>query len=85
MDKFKTVSNIYNKMNHNYTRRDFIRNNSLIGKEVAILVNKHQSIGKYTVQWSDANLLSGMYLAKLKILPQNKTPVIVTKKVFLKK
>ena len=36
-----------------------------LGQEVAKLVNQHQSIGKYTVQFNASNLSSGIYIYKL--------------------
>lgn len=53
------------------------------GKEVAILVNERQSVGAYTVQWYGSNLPKGLYLVNLTILQQNRTPVMVTKKILL--
>ena len=36
-----------------------------IGQEVEVLVNQHQSIGKYTVQFNANNLPSGVYFYKI--------------------
>ncbi|MBU0561506.1 MAG: T9SS type A sorting domain-containing protein, partial [Bacteroidetes bacterium] len=36
-----------------------------LGQEVAKLVNQHQSVGKYSVQFNASNLPSGVYIYKL--------------------
>ena len=60
----------------------------ILGNEVATLVNKNQQPGNYEVEFSGANLSSGVYFYKLKILdPETslRQDFIQTKKMILMK
>ena len=54
---------------------------NLLGKEVAILVNKVQQPGKYTVQFSAHNLPSGVYFYKIRT---GKNKIKIRKMFYLK-
>jgi len=37
----------------------------LLGREVAVLINEEQPVGRYAVSWNAADMPSGMYICRL--------------------
>ncbi len=40
---------------------------NIVGEEIAVLVNKFQTRGNYSVEFNAANLSSGLYLYKIQV------------------
>jgi hypothetical protein len=57
------------RINYQISKDDFVtlKVYDIIGNEVATLINKEQSAGKYSVDFNAANLPSGVYLYRLQV------------------
>jgi hypothetical protein len=58
----------------------------ILGREVAMLVNKMEMAGTHTVNFEASNLTSGVYITRLKVQPQDGgRPIVQTLKIMLSK
>jgi hypothetical protein len=58
----------------------------LLGKEIAVLVNEKKAAGEYTLQWTPADLSSGVYVYRLQVeAPSGAEEFVETKKLVLMK
>jgi len=49
----------------------------VLGKEMAVLVNKNQQTGKYQVEWDGTNYPSGIYFYTLKSSDYSETKKMI--------